>query len=108
MFPGTTRCLWLPLEMSLSCARTSWLVQEDNHHTKFTSFEILGPSSYSIQETLSEFQKLAGRELEVKRIAEGHLLSLPGQSLKKKCFITFHLTLQLSKYAKRWKEMVWA
>lgn len=45
-------------------------------------FEVLGPRSYTIQETLSEFQKLADRELEVKRVREGNSLALPGQSLK--------------------------
>lgn len=45
--------------------------------------EVLGPRSYTIQETLSEFQKLAGRELEVKRVGEANSLAPPGQPLKK-------------------------
>lgn len=45
-------------------------------------FEVLGPRSYTIQETLNEFQKLTGRELEVKRVDEGNPLALPGQLLK--------------------------
>lgn len=53
-------------------------------------FEVLGPSSYSIQETLSEFQKLAGQELEIKHITDGDLIFLPGHSLKKKSIKTFH------------------
>lgn len=64
----------VPLRDVASCAQTSWLVQEDgNHHITESMSSILWGQvpAYSIQEILSQFQTLAGREIEVRRIAEG-------------------------------------
>ena len=70
--PGTTRSLWtmVPLGDVASCAQTSWLIQEDNHHTKFMTSR-LWEQVQTLFRRLNEVRTLAGREIKVKRIAEG-------------------------------------